>query len=191
MKAVIVIQFLLLTAIFSNPGMSQDQKHTAGISYGFQYKVTDIWVGDPYNIWIDQTSSSIFDAFYLYKLSSLFQVGGFMDFETGNFEIIGLSDQKASRIGFGPIWLGHYPDKFIQFQMGGYFGFNVAMPDYEDVGNRSGIDYGIIVGPALEYEQFGLAVHHISGYSWYPKDAEPDEFGYANTKIKVKLYYKF
>ena len=74
----------------------------------------------------------------------------------------------------------------------GYFGFNTGFIDYEDISNRSGIDYGIIVGPAIEYGNFGFAIHHHTGFAWYPdKDAEPDEFSYANSKIKIKLYYKF
>lgn len=183
---------IVLLAIFFTEAKSQDKKHIAGISYGFQYKISDIWVGDPYNFWIDQTSSIIFEGFYYYKLSSLFQAGFYCDFEKGKFDVIGLSEQEAKRLGIGTIWLGHYPDKWIQFQLGGYFGFNTGFIDYEDVSNRSGIDYGIIVGPAIEYGNFGFAIHHHTGFSWYPdKNAEPDEFSYANSKIKVKLYYKF
>lgn len=191
MKFIRIFLFLFLSTIFSNQLISQDHKHIAGISYGFQYKDGDIWVGDPYNIWIDQTSSTMIEVFYLRELSTLFQAGGYIDFETGTFDVIGLSEQKAKRIGIGLKWLGHYPDTPLQFQAGGYVGYNTAIPEYEDVDNRSGIDYAIIAGPAYEYGNFGLAIHHISGFAWYPKDAEPDEFGYANSKIKIKLYYKF
>ena len=62
---------------------SQDNKHIIGISYGFQYINGDIWVGDPYNIWIDQTSSSIIEGFYYYKLAKHIQTGFYCDFETG------------------------------------------------------------------------------------------------------------
>ena len=191
MKIKIFFIFLTLLLIFPNVAISQEKKHVAGISYGFQYQITDIWVGDPYNLWIDQTSATIFEGFYYYKLSNLFQAGAYCDFEIGKFDVIGLPEQEAKRLGIGTIWLGHYPDNSIQFQLGGYFGFNTGFIDYEDIENRSGIDYGIIVGPAFEYNNFGLAVHHHSGFSWYPKDAEPDEFSYANTKIKIKLYYNF
>ena len=171
---------------------SQDSKHIIGISYGFQYINGDIWVGDPYNIWIDQTSSSILEGFYYYKLAKHFQTGFYCDFETGKFDVFSLPEQEAQRLGIGTIWLGHFPDRWIQLQLGGYFGFNTGFINYEDISNRSGIDYGIMVGPAVEYRNFGLAVHHHSGFAWYPKkDAQPDEFGYANTKIKIKLYYTF
>ena len=183
------LAFLIL---FFTQAKSQDRKHVIGISYGFQYRNGDIWVGDPYNLWIDQTSSSIIEGFYYYKLAKQFQIGLYSDFETGKFDVFGLPEQEAQRLGIGTIWLGHFPDKWIQFQLGGYFGFNTGFIDYEDISNRSGIDYGIMVGPAVEYHNFGMAVHHHSGFSWYPKkDAQPDEFSYANTKIKIKLYYTF
>jgi hypothetical protein len=183
------IVFLLMIFIEAK---SQDSKHVVGLSYGFQYRITDIWVGYPYNLWIDQTSSSIIEGFYYYKVSKQFQTGVYIDFETGKFDVFSLPEQEAQRLGIGTIWMGHLPDKWIQFQLGGYFGFNTGFINYEGISNRSGIDYGIMVGPAVEFRNFGLAVHHHSGFSWYPKkDAQPDEFGYANTKIKIKLYFTF
>ena len=188
---VYLLVFAMLTLFLINV-QAQDNKHIVGISYGFQYKTTDIWVGSPHNIWIDQTSSKIVEGFYYYELSKLFQVGAYCDFEYGNFDVFGLPEQKAQRLGLGTLWLGHYPDKWIQFQLGGYFGYNIGLVDYENVDNRSGIDYGIIVGPAVEYNNFGLAVHHHTGFAWYPdKNAKPDEFSYANSKIKIKFYYEF
>ena len=188
--------FILCTSVilimFMSEAKSQDKKHVIGVSYGFQYKITDIWVGDPYNIWIDQTSSSIIEGFYYYKVAKQFQTGVYIDFESGKFDVFGLPEQEAQRLGIGTIWMGHFPDKWIQLQLGGYFGFNTGFINYEDISSRSGIDYGIIVGPAIEYDNFGLAIHHHSGFSWYPKkDAQPDEFSYANTKIKIKVYYTF
>jgi len=192
MKTLHVYCVLVLAVIFAAKTDAQDKNNIVGLSYGFQYKAGDIWVGDPYNFWIDQTSSVIVEGFYYRKLSSLFQAGFYCDFEKGEFDIIGLPVQEAKRLGIGTIWLGHYPDKFIQFQAGGYFGYNTGFIDYESVANRGGIDYGIMVGPAIEYGDFGLAIHHHSGFAWYPKkDTEPDEFSYANTKIKIKLNYKF
>lgn len=191
MKAKQFLLIMLVLLVGVNDTIAQAKKHIAGISYGFQYKNGDIWVGDPYNLWIDQTSSVIIEGYYYHKLSSLFQAGVYGEFETGNFDVIGLPEQKAKRFGIGTIWLGHYPDRQIQFQAGGFFGFNAGFIDYGEIDYRNGIDYGIVVGPAIEFENFGLAVHHHSGFSWYPKDAEPDEFSYANTKIKIKVYYKF
>jgi hypothetical protein len=187
---------LLLLIIYilsiSVPAVPQAKKYVIGLSYGFQYQIEDIWVGDPYNIWIDQTSSSIIEGFVYYKLSPLFQTGLYCDFESGLFDLIYLPEQKATRLGFGTLWLGHYPDKKIQFQLGGYFGYNTAFPDYDDIGSRGGIDYGIIAGPAFEYHDFGIAVHIHSGFSWYPKkEGNPDEFSYANSKLKIKIYYNF
>jgi hypothetical protein len=66
---------LILFFMTANISFSQEQKHVIGLSYGFQYKDGDIWVGDPYNLWIDQTASSIIEGFYYYRLSPLFQTG--------------------------------------------------------------------------------------------------------------------
>jgi hypothetical protein len=184
-----LIVILLMNFIEAN---TQDSRHVVGLSYGFQYRITDIWVGDPYNLWIDQTASSIIEGFYYYKLAKQLQAGFFLDFEAGKFDVFGLPEQEAQRLGIGTIFLGHFPDKWIQFQAGGYFGFNTGFINYEGISNRSGIDYGVMVGPAVEFQNFGVAVHHHAGFSWYPKkDAQPDEFAYANTKIKIKLYYTF
>ena len=70
-------KFLLIITLlgFFTEAKPQDRKHITGLSYGFQYKTSDIWVGDSYNIWIDQVSSSIIEGFYYYKLAKHFQVG--------------------------------------------------------------------------------------------------------------------
>ena len=186
------IMLVILSALLPLQLNAQDDRHAVGLSYGFQYKITDIWVGEPYNIWIDQTSAAIVEGFYYYRVARQFQTGVYIDFEAGKFDVIGLPEREAQRLGIGTVWLGHLPDKWIQFQLGGYFGFNTGFINYEGVSNRSGLDYGVVVGPAVEFRNFGLAVHHHAGFSWYPqKDAQPDEFAYANTKIKIKLYYSF
>ncbi len=169
---------------------SQNGDYAVGLSYGFQDReLVDIWVGEPYNIWIDQISSNIFTGFCRYRVSPHFELGLFTEFETGKFDVIFLSEQKATRLGIGTTWLGKYPAEMIHFQLGGYFEYNVVSPENDNYDRETGIGYGIIVGPAVEYKNYGVAIHYHAGFSYYPTDGEPDEYSYANTKIKIKFYY--
>ncbi|HEX2970671.1 MAG TPA: hypothetical protein VHO46_16355 [Bacteroidales bacterium] len=56
------------------------------------------------------------------------EAGAYMDFETGKFDVYGLDEQSATRIGIGTIWIGHYPDKMLRLNLCGYFGYNTAFP---------------------------------------------------------------
>ena len=187
-KQFFVLIMIILT--LSSIALSQDSKYAIGISYGFQDReVEDIWVGDPYNIWIDQTSSNIFGLLVRYRVSPHFELGLFTEFESGKIDVIYLGEEKATKLGFGTTWIGKYPATMVHFQLGGFMSYNIVFPEYERVDNETGIDYGIIVGPAIEYQNYGLSIHFHAGHAWYPTDSEPDEFGYANSKIKLKLYY--
>ena len=187
-KQFIVSVLIILT--FSNIALSQNAKYAVGVTYGFQDReVEDIWISNPYNIWIDQTSSNIFGLFCRYRVSSNFELGIYTEYEKGEFDVIGLSWDKATRWGLGTTWIGKYPATMVHFQLGGYFSFNILSTDYEDFDTETGIDYGIIVGPAIEYQNYGAAIHFHTGFSYYPSDNEPDEYSYANSKIKIKLYY--
>jgi len=192
MKSVKFFLSVILILLFLSVNAQNDKKHIVGITYGFEYMDEDIWVGDPYNAWIKQTSSNIVEMFYYYKLSQLFHIGTYIDFENMKFDAYSSSKQISKRLGIGALWLGHYPNKNIQFQLGGFSGYSYGIIKNEDVKNRSGVEYGIIAGPAIEYNDFGIAVHFYAGFSWYPsKNLIPDEFGYSNSKIKIKVYYHF
>lgn len=184
-----IVSVLIIFA-FSSIALSQNSKYAVGVSYGFQDReIVDIWVGDPYNIWIDQTSSSIFGLLARYRVSPHFELGLYTEFEKGVFDVIYLGEEKATKLGFGTSWIGKYPASQLHFQLGGFMSYNIVFPETERVDNETGIDYGIIVGPAYEYDKYGVALHFHAGHAWYPTDGEPDEFGYANSKVKLKLYY--
>ena len=186
------IKYIIIIVILSNTfTFSQNSQYAIGAYYGFQDReIVDIWVGDPYNIWIDQTSSSIFGLLARYRVSPHFELGLYTEFEKGVFDVIGLSEQSATKLGFGTSWIGKYPATPLHFQLGGFMSFNIVYPEYDDIDSETGIDYGIIVGPAFEYQNYGAAIHFHTGFAYYPRgDEYPDEFSYANSKIKLKLYY--
>lgn len=61
MKTKIFIIFLTLLLIFPNATISQEKNHIAGISYGFQYQITDTCVRDPNNLWIETRNPDFTD----------------------------------------------------------------------------------------------------------------------------------
>jgi hypothetical protein len=54
----------------------------------------------------------------------------------------------------------------------------------------SGIDYGIIIGPAYEKNNFGVAVHLQTGFGYYLSSGAPDEVDFSIPRFVLKVYYK-
>jgi hypothetical protein len=146
-----------------------------------------VWIGNPINLWVDINASPILQVFYARQVLSSVRLGSYFEYENATFK--GNSD-KASRYNLGFTWLAQYPNKAFHAQLGGYFGYGFVKADIW-VQIVSGIDYGIMIGPAYEKNNFGIAIHIQTGFSYYTSSGTPDEVSYSKGRFLLKVYYKF
>jgi hypothetical protein len=168
--------------------LSQEAQHKniAGFGAGF-CPARVIWIGNPLNEWLDVGLSPVFQAFYGYQVLTSVRVGSYLEYENAAFRY---TNDKASRYNVGLNWLAQYPNKPFHAQLGGYFGYGFVKADIWDQ-SLSGIDYGIMVGPAYEKNNFGLALHLQTGFAYYTSSGTPDEASYSKARFLLKIYFKF
>jgi hypothetical protein len=179
----IAASLLTLPFVYSQ---EKEYKSTFGIGGGFSPART-VWIGDPVNLWAHLDGSPIFHVFYSYQIMKPVRIGPYLEFETAKFEN---TSDKANRFNIGFNWLTMYPLKPLHFQFGGYMGYGFVKADVWDQ-SLNGIDYGIMVGPAYEKDNFGIALHLQSGFAYYISSGVPDEASYSKERLLIKLYYKF
>jgi hypothetical protein len=179
-----IVFFLILTSsLFSQV---TERKNMAGFGFGF-CPAKDVWIGNPLNFWADINSSQIFHVFYAHQLREAVRLGGYFEYENATFTN---TSDKASRYSIGLNWLAQYPDKPLHIQLGGYFGYGFVKADIWDQ-RVSGIEYGMLVGPAYEKNNFGIAFHLPAGFIYYTSSGTPDEVSYSKGTYLLKVYYKF
>jgi hypothetical protein len=178
-----MVCLLLTLNLFSQV---KEQKNIAGIGAGFS-PARVVWIGNPVNVWADIIPSSIVQVFYARQVLAAVRLGGYLEYENATFKS---ADEKASRYNFGLNWLAQYPSKPFHAQLGGYFGYGFVKANIWDQ-SLGGIDYGIMVGPAYEKNNFGIAMHLHSGFSYYTSSGVPDEVSYSKARFLLKAYYKF
>ncbi|MBK7712389.1 MAG: hypothetical protein IPJ37_16585 [Bacteroidales bacterium] len=181
---ILVMACLMLTLNLFSQG--DEKKNIVGIGGGFCPEKV-VWIGDPINLWADINLSPIFNAFYARQVSEILRLGGYFEYENATFT--GTSN-KASRLSLGLNWLARYPNKPIHLQLGGYFGYGSVKADMWDH-RLGGIEYGLLVGPAYEKNNFGIALHFPAGFSYYTSSGTPDEVSYSKGTYLLKAYYKF
>jgi hypothetical protein len=175
---------LLLLNLFVQ---GQEQKNIIGLGVGisprYEYAV---WIGDPLNVWLTKNSSPVFQFFYDRQVSEAVRLGSYFEYEKATFES---TDNKASRYNAGLNWLARYPNSAFHVQLGGYIGYGfITATDWDQP--LYGSDIGIMIGPAFEIDNFGIAVHLQYGKAYYTSSGTPDEVGLAIPKILLKFYYK-
>ena len=74
-------------------------------------------------------------------------------------------------------------------QLGGYIGYGLVKANNWD--NLTGIDLGVIMGPAYEKGRMGVAAHMHVGHAWYKSSGTPQGVMLYTPKILLKVYYKF
>jgi hypothetical protein len=184
-KKGIISAFCILMAlnVFSQVN---EQKNILGIGAGYCPSRL-IWIGNPLNVWADINSSPIIQLFYQRQVLKSVRLGGYIEYENATFTD---TKDKATRYDIGLNWTAQYPDTPLHLQLGGYFGYGFVKADIWDQ-SLGGIDYGIMVGPAYEKNNLGVALHVQSGYSYYTSSGTPDEVSYSKIRILAKVYYKF
>jgi hypothetical protein len=183
-KKILGILCLMLT--FSLFAQEQEKKNIVGAGAGFCPDRT-VWIGNPFNLWLHINSSPVFQVFYARQVLHSVRLGSYFEYENAAIEN---TTDKAARYNAGLTWLAQYPDKPFHAQLGGYFGYGFVKADMWDQ-TVSGIDYGIMIGPAYEKNNFGIAFHLQTGFAYYTSSGTPDEVSYSKGRFLLKLYYKF
>jgi hypothetical protein len=183
-NGIMSILFLMLTlSLFAQ---EQEQKNIIGAGAGY-CPARVVWIGNPLNVWADINASPILHVFYARQVLKAVRLGGYLEYENATFK---RTDNKASRYNAGFTWLAQYPCKPFHAQLGGYFGYGFVKADIWNQ-SVSGIDYGIMIGPAYENNNFGIALHLQTGYCYYTSSGAPDEVSYSKERLLLKVYFKF
>ncbi len=188
-NAVLSLLGLMLTMNLFAQG--QEQKNIigigAGISPSYDYS---IWIGDPVNIWATKNTSPVFQIFYARQVLDAVRLGGYFEYESATLTAFNSADSKASRYNIGANWLAQYPNNSFHAQLGGYIGYgSIKASDWDQ--SLYGTDIGIMVGPAFEKDNFGIALHVQYGKAYYTSSGIPTEVGFAIPRYILKVYHKF
>jgi len=181
----------LLCLLFTMNLFAQEQKNVIGLGVGIspQYDY-DVWIGDPANVWVTKSTSPVFQLFYARQVRESLRLGGYFEYETASMKLFGAGDSKVSRLNIGVNWLSQFPNSPLHMQLGGYVGYGfVKSSDWSQ--SLSGSDVGIMVGPAYEKDNYGIALHVQYGKAYYTSSGTPTEVGLAIPRILLKVYRKF
>jgi hypothetical protein len=189
MKKMIILSvlcFLTTTSLFS-----QDRpKNIIGVSAGIVPGIMDFYFDMPFNFWPKRELSPIYQVFYARQVLEFFRIGAYLELEKAKFS--GTSDgltHSFGRTNIGLNWLGQYPKTAFHLQLGGYFGYGYLKAD--NWNNPKGIDLGVIMGPAYEKNNIGVAVHMHGGHAWYKSSGTPQGVMIYTPKVLFKVYRKF
>ncbi len=189
MKKKLLVICLLLICITL---YSQENKHVIGFSTGVCLPRDDgMYIDyDQYNVWPDIKLSTVYNAFYEYKSSSYFKIGCHIEYENTKSEITYPFDEeiKAKRLVFGLHWIGQVPKYFIHLDLGGYVNLGSASSKDWDT-NLNGVEFGILAGPGIDFNNFGIALHFKPGFSYFFSDDSPEAALLFSQRLMLKLSY--
>jgi hypothetical protein len=186
------ILFLLSLMLTSNLfAQGQDKKNIIGFGAGISPKYDyAVWIGEPVNVWVTKNTSPVFQLFYARQMNQALRLGGYFEYESATMKFFSTGDSKTSRLNIGINWLSQFPNSPFHMQLGGYLGYgSVSASDWSQ--SLYGSDVGIMIGPAYEKDNFGIALHLQYGKAYYTSSGTPTEVGMAIARILLKVYHKF
>jgi hypothetical protein len=154
-----------------------------------------LWLGDPVNTHVDRDVALSLGGFYYRKLTPSFWAGGLIETETvsGHY---GSEKASGQRVALGLSWVGHYPEGPISMELGGFANLAMLQPTYTsdgvsaDAGTMFGMEYGAIVGPALTFERFHVALHFEPMFSWF-QGGDLEDMTVTDPRFRLKVGYAF
>ena len=182
LKIFCLFSVMLPLCLFSQ---GQEQKNIVGFGIGY-VPSREAYVDAPPYIWLKINASPVFEVFY----SRQFQEGRLGSYAEFQSATLTAADANVSRYNIGLNWISQYPKTSLQVELGGYFGYGFLKADGWDQ-SLYGTDYGIIVGPAYEKDNFGIALHAQFGFGYYTSSGVPDEVDFSMPRYILKVYYKF
>lgn len=186
MKNIIICVLCFTTSGFL---FGEDQpKNVFGVSFGI-VPIGDAYLDMPINTWPDRESSQVGQVFYARKVSEVFMIGSYLEYENANFSNSSSDvNYSFSRYSIGLNWLGKYPKTQLHMQLGGYIGYGLLTA--KDWDNLKGVDLGLIIGPAYERNKIGIALHMQGGHAWYGSSGTPEGVMLYYPRFLFKIYYK-
>ena len=168
-----------------------------GGALGLVVPVTDgsAYLGYPVDSWGDRDTTWSVGAFYFRKLTPAFRVGALLEMESVTVK---LDEGQASgrRMAVGVSWLGHYPDGPLSMELGGVAYLGLLKPSAVSPASSThwdtlkGLEYGIVIGPALEIDHLYFAIHWEPLHSWYSANT-PSDVTLTDPRIRLKVGYAF
>ena len=164
-------------------------KNNLGVSIGIVPAITDMYVDMPMNTWPNKHTGILFQGFYTRQVSESFRIGAYLGYEKINFsDIAETTVNSLNNYKIGLDWLGQFPKKPLNMQLGGFFGYGFLSAKTWD--KLNGFEYGMIAGPAYEFEKIGIALHVHYGRAWYESTGLPIGVMLYDPKILLKVYYR-
>jgi hypothetical protein len=189
-------------------GLARGQEHKVIIGFGGGISPASwLYIGDPVGLWGHKNTSMIVQVFYARQVLEAVRLGSYFEFENATcyFNYYNNGDEfykvtgNALRFNWGLNWLAQYPRTAFHAQLGGYAGFGFVSSltlnqnlNGSSTQNLPGVDLGIMVGPAYETKDLGIALHLQAGYGFYHlSSGSPDEVSFALIpRILLKIYHK-
>jgi hypothetical protein len=180
-----------LAVCFSIFGQNS-KNNIAGFSvgYGFKYENTVYIDFDEYSTWADHLGNATFGFFYENKLTPSFKIGTNFNYEKSKVDDYYLGESYAKKYMWGIHWIGQYPKSAFHGELGGFFKTGIIA--HEEFGhNPKGMQYGIIAGPAVDFDRVSVAVHFQSGLSYFFQSESPTDVLVFYPEVLLKMGYCF
>ncbi len=191
MKKIIAFCMLCLMTSGLLFGQEPEQpKNVIGISYGLVPTAGDMFFGSPWNFWPYRYQSPVYQLFYDRQVRRAIKIGGYFEYERVKFTAAPTYDVHSfKRFNLGVSALGQFPKTPLHMEAGGYLGLGLL--NAQNWNNLSGIDFGLIAGPAFEKGPYGVAFHVQYGHANYNSSGTPGQVRLYNPKFMLKVYYRF
>ncbi|MBN1182129.1 MAG: hypothetical protein JXB49_07570 [Bacteroidales bacterium] len=188
--------FLLLLATFCCfQLLSQKENHTVSVSAGYGFKQEwGIYIDydDPdVEIWANHEPNMFYYLGYEYNYSKSFSVGGQIGYEKVNFESYYTDESYAKKYVIGGQWLGKFPDYPIHMQLGGFTNLGrIKSPEFDK--SVTGVEFGVIVGPAYQVDNYGVALLFQPNFSFFKTSNDnPSDGMMVYPRALFKVFYTF
>ncbi|MGD2034214.1 MAG: hypothetical protein PVF73_04100 [Bacteroidales bacterium] len=166
-KFCLAISISLLSLLNSFP---QAGKHFVSLSVGYGIPFENSIYTDnedpDIDIWMDPGTNIPIALIYEYGLSDLLKAGAKIEYEKVNFDSYYTGESYANRLAIGIHSLASYPRTMFHAEFGGYGNFGILNSDEFD-SSVKGIEYGIMIGPAVRTGKINIALHFQPCYGYY------------------------
>jgi len=183
---------LIILPVLFVSGLSAQRplNNTFGISMGFTPGITDLYIGNPMDIWPSRLSGTAYHIFYSVGFGDFLRAGPYYEYEQVRFsESITTGIYGFDRYNIGINWLGQFLKGAFHLQLGGYLGYGFLKARNWD--RLTGFDLGMMAGPAYELKRFGAAIHIETGHAKYKSGGTPSDVVLYSPRILLKAYYRF
>lgn len=190
------LQIILVALLCETQLFSQEGKSVVSFSTGINIKIENTAYIDfdnpDFEIWISPKTHAIYNLSYDYRLNDLLRVGVRLEFEKLNFDSFYTDETSVKRSSVGIQFLAQYPKTSFHAELGGFASLGHISSDAFD-NPLSGIENGIIAGPAYTIGQIEMALQFQSSFGYYflPSNEAPASALIMYPKVMMKVGYIF